>query len=202
MTNLAATRKRRRMTTAELSQRLSELGRPILANGITKIEKGARRVDTDDLVALAVALDVTPNLLLLPERADGTTVALTPATEVTAEDAWRWATGDSPLPGPNVPRMPAGPLSLEEWYAKYREVRATRDRFRTENRPYEPARETDIAALYVRHDREFLAFDRARQALLEAGAPASAVEIYFEQTMTEYRMRSAAEDAAADSDEA
>lgn len=48
----------------ELSARLEDLGRPILPSGITKIEQGTRRVDVDDLMALAQVLDVTPSQLL------------------------------------------------------------------------------------------------------------------------------------------
>jgi hypothetical protein len=54
------------ITTAEMSRRLGELGQPIPDTGITKTEQGTRRVDVDDLVAIALALGVTPNALLLP----------------------------------------------------------------------------------------------------------------------------------------
>jgi transcriptional regulator with XRE-family HTH domain len=65
-------RLRGRTTVRELSARLSKLGRPILPSGITKIEQGSRRVDVDDLVALALALEVTPTRLLLgPPPTDG-----------------------------------------------------------------------------------------------------------------------------------
>ena len=57
---------RSRIPVRELSARLESLGRPILPSGITKIEQGARRVDVDDLVALADALDASPLGLLLP----------------------------------------------------------------------------------------------------------------------------------------
>lgn len=57
---------RGRIPVRELSARLEQLGRPILPSGITKIEQGARRVDVDDLAALAEAFDVSPYRLLLP----------------------------------------------------------------------------------------------------------------------------------------
>ena len=53
------------MTVRDLSAKLEELGRPILPSGITKIEQGARRVDADDLIAIATALEVSPTRLLL-----------------------------------------------------------------------------------------------------------------------------------------
>jgi 8-oxo-dGTP diphosphatase len=94
----------RRLTTAQLSALLSRLGRPILATGITKTEAGDRRIDVDDLVALAVALDTTPNRLLLPSTADDAeSVELTPEVRVSALDAWKWATGEEPLPAGAAP---------------------------------------------------------------------------------------------------
>src|SRR6476659_4961943 len=55
---------------AELSRRLGEMGREIPPLGLRRIEAGTRRVDADDLVALAVALGVSPITLLMP-AADG-----------------------------------------------------------------------------------------------------------------------------------
>jgi transcriptional regulator with XRE-family HTH domain len=107
-TNLVEIRKLRRLTTNALSERLSMAGQPIHANGITRIEKGGRRVDTDDLVALALALGTTPNRLLLPNTAPesqtppgepiSADVELTPTIRTTAQAAWRWASGEAPLP--------------------------------------------------------------------------------------------------------
>jgi transcriptional regulator with XRE-family HTH domain len=99
--NLRRIRQRKGMSTAQLSRRLRELGQPIPDTGITKIEKGVRRVDVDDLVALAVALEVTPNALLLPEM-DTPHIAsafyLTPREEEGRPgDLWAWATGELPL---------------------------------------------------------------------------------------------------------
>ena len=57
----------RRMTRVELSARLDEIGHPIDALTIARIENGrAKRVHLDDVVALAYALDVSPLFLLLP----------------------------------------------------------------------------------------------------------------------------------------
>ncbi len=54
------------MSYAELSRRPEELGRPIPPLGLTRIRDGKRRIDVDDLIALALALDVSPAVLLLP----------------------------------------------------------------------------------------------------------------------------------------
>jgi transcriptional regulator with XRE-family HTH domain len=63
-------RERNRLNLQDLSDRLAPLGRPILPSGLSKIEQGHRRVDVDDLTALAAALGTTPNdLLYEPEQA-------------------------------------------------------------------------------------------------------------------------------------
>ncbi|SBV00556.1 hypothetical protein YW5DRAFT_01900 [Streptomyces sp. Ncost-T6T-1] len=101
------------MTLRSLSARLKEMGRPLSADAINKIENGAsdeprqvRRVDADDLVALAVALNVHPTALLLPPTArisgsagEPVTVPVTGAGDVPARVAWEWAHGMRPLHG-------------------------------------------------------------------------------------------------------
>ena len=54
---------------AELSRQLAEMGRQIPPLGLRRIESEDRRVDVDDLVALALALGVSPITLLMPETA-------------------------------------------------------------------------------------------------------------------------------------
>ena len=51
--NLEQLRESRNLTYAELSRRLTQLGRPIAPLGLTRIRDRQRRVDVDDLVALA-----------------------------------------------------------------------------------------------------------------------------------------------------
>ena len=65
--NVRRIRQHRDMTAAALSARLAEIGHPIVDTGILKIEHGDRRVDVDDLMALAEALGVEPAALLLGE---------------------------------------------------------------------------------------------------------------------------------------
>jgi transcriptional regulator with XRE-family HTH domain len=65
-------RESERLSLQALSDRLAALGRPILPSGLSKIEQGTRRVDVDDLVALAAALETVPSRLLVnPERKRG-----------------------------------------------------------------------------------------------------------------------------------
>jgi transcriptional regulator with XRE-family HTH domain len=120
--NVAVLRRKRGMSLADLSEAMTLKGRPILASGLGKIETGDRRVDVDDLVALALALDVSPVRLLLPadvgdvpepepEREHGghnpflhrnlgaDDVALTPQMRLPWRAAWEWASGDEPFVG-------------------------------------------------------------------------------------------------------
>ncbi len=117
---------RGRVPVRELSKQLKELGRPILPSGITKIETGERRVDVDDLMALALVLGVTPNRLLLEPGVEGS-MSLTNEVEVTGSQGWHWATGSLPLPTPVGSLVENEPLSSEV-------VRA----FHAQNRPNEP----------------------------------------------------------------
>jgi hypothetical protein len=87
------------LSTTRLSAALKEIGHAIPPTGITRIEKGTRRVDSDDLVALAVVLKVSPTALLLPSTIVGT-VELTDGKAVAALDAWLWATSQQPLDRP------------------------------------------------------------------------------------------------------
>jgi transcriptional regulator with XRE-family HTH domain len=93
-----ALREERRLTLAQLSERLTEVGRPILPTGIKKIERGgelARRVDVDDLVGLALALGVTPNRLLFGGDAGPDPLPLTTTVAPSSRDVWEWASGQS-----------------------------------------------------------------------------------------------------------
>jgi 8-oxo-dGTP pyrophosphatase MutT (NUDIX family)/transcriptional regulator with XRE-family HTH domain len=109
ISNLEFLRNARRLTYRELSERLSQLGRPIPTLGLSRIEKGDRRVDVDDLVALAVALGVNPSALLLPSgergnpRVPDDVIALTPELQVKLTDAWEWADGQAPVPNTGQP---------------------------------------------------------------------------------------------------
>jgi transcriptional regulator with XRE-family HTH domain len=69
-------REQRQLSLQTLSDYLEVLGRPILPSGLSKIEAGTRRVDVDDLVALADALGTVPSALLrggVPKKPGGYT---------------------------------------------------------------------------------------------------------------------------------
>lgn len=58
--------KQRHMSRADVIRRVVELGRYMDYAALRRVERGERRVDADDLVALATALGVTPAQLLEP----------------------------------------------------------------------------------------------------------------------------------------
>lgn len=97
--NVLRLRTARGLSTTRLSAALKEIGHSIPPTGITRIEKGERRVDADDLVALAVALRVSPTALLLPPTIGGE-VELTAGKTVDAINAWMWMTSERPLEVP------------------------------------------------------------------------------------------------------
>src|SRR4051812_42544798 len=149
--NLTALRAEKALTLAQLAEALGELGRPISVSGLSKIERGDRRVDVDDLVTLAVALDVSPNRLLLPApKADGETrpedIALTATKRAPWRRAWLWATGAQALPGSS--------RSVD-----------LHGQWRSENRPHdEPLRDQDFKNMSRWIDEAVAALERAKAA--------------------------------------
>jgi transcriptional regulator with XRE-family HTH domain len=99
--NLQRLRKVRGMSTTDLSRELEGKGRPIPATGITRIEKGQRTVDVDDLLTLADVLRVPPAALLFPLEDDpDKLVEITSIGTVPAWKVWRWADGTEPIKYP------------------------------------------------------------------------------------------------------
>ncbi|MFC6090732.1 helix-turn-helix domain-containing protein [Saccharothrix lopnurensis] len=94
--NVLRLRTARGMSTTRLSAALKDVGHSIAPTAITRIEKGQRRVDVDDLVALGVALKVSPMAFLLPPTMLGE-VELTPGKAADAVSAWMWITAQRPL---------------------------------------------------------------------------------------------------------
>ena len=81
------------------SAALDELGRPIPPLGMSRLLDADRRVDVDELVALAVMLGVNPSALLLPRHAGRDDIVdLTPKTQQRSHVVWGWADGRFPLP--------------------------------------------------------------------------------------------------------
>jgi transcriptional regulator with XRE-family HTH domain len=122
----------RSLTYKKLSEALEAAGRPIFPLGLSRLERGARRVDVDELVALAVALGVSPSTLLLPRDADpDDMVQLTPSVSVRAWIAWQWMDGQMPLPAADP--GPMKPVELDDaatadWRSNARPTLAARGR--------------------------------------------------------------------------
>lgn len=93
--SISRIREDRRITYAELSERLAAAGRTIPVLGLSRIERGDRRIDLDDLVAIANALRVPPIWLLFPLGRDEPDVEVLPGVRVPAEAALAWFTGDA-----------------------------------------------------------------------------------------------------------
>ncbi|WP_098701376.1 helix-turn-helix domain-containing protein [Nocardia farcinica] len=99
--NVKRLREDKNLTYAELSRRLETIGRPIPVLGLSRVENGTRRVDVDDLMALAVVLEVSPSALLMPgvdagsPKVDATGIP----DPVPAQRLWNWALGLDLLPG-------------------------------------------------------------------------------------------------------
>jgi transcriptional regulator with XRE-family HTH domain len=62
--NVKRLRHAQRLTQADLAERLRELGRPIPLASVAKLEAGDRRIDVDDVAALARALRVPVSTLI------------------------------------------------------------------------------------------------------------------------------------------
>jgi transcriptional regulator with XRE-family HTH domain len=100
--NVKRLMKARGLSYEGLSRELGKVGRPILATGLVKIVNGTRRVDVDDLMALAVALRVNPSTLLLPSTTRRDEMYdLTGASGIPAHQVWDWADGKAPLVDPD-----------------------------------------------------------------------------------------------------
>lgn len=63
--SIARLRRERGLEQRDLAELVTGAGRTMSASVLSKIESGARRVDVDDLVAIAAALEVSPALLVL-----------------------------------------------------------------------------------------------------------------------------------------
>lgn len=106
------------MSYTRLSEKLLErAGWALTAVGVRRIETGERRVTPDDLVALAIALNVSPATLLMPPATErGQAVTATGVTEgVAAELLWRWLSAGGPLPGSGLSMMAFGDRAWPRW---------------------------------------------------------------------------------------
>jgi transcriptional regulator with XRE-family HTH domain len=116
--NIIRLRADRRMGYTELSERLKDIDKRIPPLGLRRIEAGERRVDVDDLFALAVALGVSPTTLLLPDAyVGGEEVVVTGVTGgCDAEQLWKWLRiEDSIDPDPEAELLKFWMAALPMW---------------------------------------------------------------------------------------
>lgn len=98
--NVRRHRERMGLGFAQLSRELSNAGRDIPPLGLGRIEAGERRVDVDELTALAAAFGVCPATLLMPDAETAEAIVqLTGIEKGQAQRIWSWLTGSYPLEG-------------------------------------------------------------------------------------------------------
>jgi hypothetical protein len=94
--NIARVREARRLSYIDLSRELSKAGRPIPELGLRRIEKGERRIDFDDLLAIAYVLKVCPVDLMVSNTADGDDpYPVTSKHEYESDSVRDWITGET-----------------------------------------------------------------------------------------------------------
>ena len=98
--NVRRHRERMGLGFAQLSRKLSNAGRDIPPLGLGRIEAGERRVDVDELTALAATFGVCPATLLMPDTETAEAIVqLTGVEKGQAQRLWSWLTGSYPLQG-------------------------------------------------------------------------------------------------------
>ncbi|GLW00888.1 helix-turn-helix domain-containing protein [Streptomyces lavendulae] len=130
--NIERVRKARHLKQKDVSDALGAMGRATLTTVVSKIERGERRIDVDDVVAMALALKVSPLTLLMPVEADEQPVKLTDDCEVSGRTAWAWALGREPATDPPSDGYPIGPGDDSVAAGEADMQRQEYDRLRTE----------------------------------------------------------------------
>ena len=96
--NFRQIRREREMTLEDVAKGLAERGHTISDSALSKLERGIRRADADDLTALAAVLNVGPLELLTPSNDSDENPLLTGAPkDLTHEDIDAWLTGQADL---------------------------------------------------------------------------------------------------------
>lgn len=102
--NIRTIRQSRGLDLAGLSSKLTDGGWPIPVAALSRLENGQRRIDVDDLMSLAIALEVSPLALLLPHNGEIEGFDVTGSLDpVAANVLWLWCLGEEPFELPDVP---------------------------------------------------------------------------------------------------
>lgn len=89
--NVTRLREDQNLSFAELSRRLEAADNPIPPLGLRRIEAGERRVNVDDLTALAYVLKTSPAYLLMPHSPErDRPETLTGIGQLEAFELWKW----------------------------------------------------------------------------------------------------------------
>lgn len=164
-TNLRRLREARGMSLRALSTEVEKAGRTLSADALNKIENGRhqgeevpqkqiRRADVDDLVAIALALNVSPLTLLLPDASGDQIVELTDKRKVRSLTAWQWGEGQRTAmdytPGPIANFGPDGdPAINAEAFKREQEFEEKQSAFTALARPQARQRAASHPALRV-----------------------------------------------------
>ncbi|MBN7329842.1 helix-turn-helix domain-containing protein [Mycobacteroides abscessus] len=131
--NIAFFRAKREWRLAQLSERMTEVGRPMTVNTLSAIENLDRRTDVDDLMAIAAALDVSPASLLMPRIEDdddedggiawhvATSAEPDPGDQgvaLVSGQLWDWLVADAPLREPLYTDTGRDEFEVEAWRRK------------------------------------------------------------------------------------
>ena len=110
-------RDKRRLTAAQLAERMTEAGVKWDRSVVANLESGRRAsVSVEELLALAYVLEVAPVHLIVPVDADGW-FAVTPDLSTTNEYARAWIRGSVALPGIDE-RQFFSEVPADEWNRK------------------------------------------------------------------------------------
>ena len=115
--NVRRLRKEQNLGLRGLATKLAEAGRPLTHSAVDQIEQGKRRVDVDDLIALAAALGVSPITLLMPGmlNEDSAKMVEVARCHLSVGRLWRWLRADIALPGYALPQRRFFVDSRPEW---------------------------------------------------------------------------------------
>lgn len=104
----------------DFAERMKALGIPLHHATVAKVEKGTRRVDLDELLKLAYALNVAPVHLFVPtdEYIDTLQVDVTPEVTVGPYVLRKWIRGELPIADQDQRRYFAF-MPNEEWAKRF-----------------------------------------------------------------------------------
>lgn len=194
--NLKRLRDARKLSLRALSQELRErTGRSLSVDALNKIENAAtegagvtRRVDADDLVALALVLGVNVSALLLPPTVRGVGELTGLDHPVSAFRLWSWASGELPLPpddDPSVGDEEAARARADDFgmWSDYWESRGRR--WDAECRPHH---RIDRTRDWARHHEVLSKAASAVQAAVDAGMSLPAVLDFLMESVTQHAL--------------